>query len=50
MAPILLLKPVFQGMPGEMGKPVNIPKEMEEEKKRKFKINQEIWKLKKNNT
>lgn len=29
-----------KGMPGEMGKPVNIPKEMEEEKKRKFKINQ----------
>jgi len=28
------------GMPGEMGKAVQIPKEKEEEKKEKFKINQ----------
>ena len=29
-----------KGMPGEMGKAVQIPKEREEEKKEKFKINQ----------
>jgi len=29
-----------KGMPGEMGKPVTIPKDKEDEKKRKFKINQ----------
>jgi polypeptide N-acetylgalactosaminyltransferase len=28
------------GLPGEMGKAVQIPKEKEEEKKEKFKINQ----------
>ncbi len=28
------------GMPGEMGKAVSIPKDREEEKKEKFKINQ----------
>lgn len=28
------------GLPGEMGKPVNIPKSQEKEKNEKFKINQ----------
>jgi len=28
------------GSPGEMGKPVNIPKSLEKEKNEKFKINQ----------
>ena len=30
-----------QGMPGELGKPVQIPKNQEEERREKFKINQE---------
>ena len=32
---------VAQGMPGELGKPVKIPKNQEEERREKFKINQE---------
>lgn len=36
-APVVLKN---KGMPGEMGKAVQIPKEQEEERKEKFKINQ----------
>jgi polypeptide N-acetylgalactosaminyltransferase len=32
--------PKNDGLPGELGKPVQIPKDREDEKKEKFKINQ----------